>query len=475
MKKAALIAALVLSVPVAMPTGATAHPSGASGGFAGTNWLIPTATEGEETPESARTTGTDAGVTKNMKLLANLPKNQLRATNSDLAFSGKYALMGNYDGLIVIDIADPASPKYVSETRCPGSQNDVSVYRHLAILSTDSQRSDNTCNSAPYNATAHGPEPWEGLKVFDWSNPANPTHETSIPTDCGSHTHTTIPDPANNRLVVYVSSYRPNETLNCKSPHDKISIVTIPLNNPDGYSVKEHVLFPAGGQASTSGCHDITAYPAKKLALGACMGEGIVMDISDPVNPKVLSTMVDPNFSFWHSATFSDDADTAVFTDELGGGTRPECEASDPGNRGADAFYDISDPKKPVLLDYFKIQDLNTGRVQTSAENCVSHNGSLIPTKDGRDMMVQAWYQGGTSVIDFTDPKNVVEVGYFDRPADPNPGGGGHWSSYYYNGKIYASEIGRGFDVLNLAGPFDAGGTRQQYFNAQTQEPLYKK
>src|SRR3712207_6749155 len=189
---------------------------------------------------------------------------------------------------------------------------------------------------------------------------------------------TLVPDLANDRLLVYVSSYGPGANLNCLPPHDKISIVAIPLSDPKSASViAEPVLFPNGGQSSTSGCHDITAYPAIGLAAGACMGEGIIMDISSPANPKVVSTMTDPNFSFWHSATFSNDGDTVIFTDELGGGTAARCTTAYGPNRGADAIYDISDPSSPKFLSYFKIP-----RYQGTTENCVSNNGSLIPTKD---------------------------------------------------------------------------------------------
>ena len=474
----ALFVALCLAVPVGWPSGAAAHPEGSAGAFGGaTSWLIPTAEEGQETKDSAATTGTNAGVSKNLKVIAQVGKNELKNINSDLAFWGQYAIMGNYDGFAILDISEPESPTYVSEPFCPGSQNDVSVYRNIIVTSTDSQRNDDSCNSRPFSRAAGDTVPWEGLRIWDWSNPADPQYIRAVPTDCGSHTHTTVPDLENNRLIIYVSSYSPNNTPNCVAPHDKISVVEVPLDAPgQAHVISEPVLFPGTtGGPSTSGCHDITAYPAKDLALGACMGDGIVMDISDPADPQVIARMKDPNFSFWHSATFSDDGDVAVFTDELGGGTAPRCRAQDPGNRGANAYYDISDPEQPVFKSYFKIQNLDKGRVQTAQENCVSHNGSLIPSKFGRDLMVQAWYQGGTNVVDFTDPAKPFEVAFFDRPADPDNAVGGHWSSYAYNGEIYASEIGRGFDVMKLTGPFDDGGARQPYLNAQTQEPLNRR
>ena len=476
--KRVIMAGLVLGALVALPAQAPAHPSGNSAlGTSSAMWelicAIPDADgcEATERPSSALTDPSQ-GVSKNVHFQANLPKGALKGTTSDLAFWGDYAFVGNYDGFDVLDISDPAAPRRVSETRCPGSQNDISVFRNLVVTSTDSLRNNDLCSSSA--GSTSDPNAWEGLRIWDWSNPAAPTYVKSVKTDCGSHTHTTIPDLANGRLIVYVSSYSPGANLNCLPPHDKISVVEIPLSNPSGARVlSEPVLFPAGGQSSTSGCHDITAYPAIGLAAGACMGEGILMDISNPAAPKVISTVTDPNFSFWHSATFSDDGDVVVFTDELGGGTGARCRETDAGNKGADAFYDISDPTAPVLKGYFKIQDMKTGRYQTAAENCVSHNGSLLPSKFGRDLMVQAWYQGGTSVIDFTDPSKPREIGFFDRPAySATLSSAGHWSSYWYNGRIYASELARGFDVLNISGPLDDGGTKIPYLNVQTQQPL---
>jgi hypothetical protein len=469
-----LVAVAAALSALALPSLASAHPEGVMGGGLGfSSWLIPTAGPGHESPDTAGTTGTDAGTSKNMHLEASLAKQDLENFNTDLAFWGSYAIVGNYDGIQILDIADPTDPRYVATPRCPGSQNDVSVFANLIVSSTDSVRNDDSCSSSTGNGAL--PTAWEGLRIWDWSDPANPEVVKTVKTDCGSHTHTTIPDTANDRLIVYVSSYGPGANLNCLPPHDKISVVEIPLDDPESASVlSEPVLFPNGGQSSTSGCHDITAYPAIDLAAGACMGEGILMDISDPANPTVISTMTDENFSFWHSATFSDDGDTVVFTDELGGGTQARCTSAWAQNQGADAFYDISDPENPVFKGYFKIQDLASGRHQTAAENCVSHNGSLIPSKFGRDLMVQAWYQGGTSVIDFTNPAKPFEVAFHDLPAfgASAAAAAGYWSSYWYNGRIYGSEIGRGFDVMNLSGAFDKGSVRLPYLNVQTQQPL---
>jgi hypothetical protein len=474
MRKAMLIA-LVLCAPMLVPAATPAHPeSELSSGLSAMWELVCGGPDAEACAVSkgaagnVKTGASERSKSANLNLLTNVPKQAPTAgTNSDLAFWGKYAIAGNYDGINIWDISDPSRPAAVARKHCPGSQNDVSVFRNLIITSTDSTRNTDSCVNNTSGDPA-SPDAWEGLRIFDWSNPADPVHIASVKTDCGSHTHTLVPDLSNNRLIVYVSSYGPRTTVeNCQPPHDKISVVEIPLGAPTAASViDEPVLFPDGGQPGTSGCHDITAYQHIGLAAGACMGEGILLDITDPAKPTKIATMTDPNFSFWHSATFSNDGDTVIFTDEQGGGVQARCKAGDSPINGADGIWDISDRAQPQFVSYFKIP-----RVQTAEENCVSHNGSLIPTKDGRDLLVQAWYQGGTSVIDFTDRSNPREVAYFDRgPVDPAAGLGGHWSSYWYNGKVYGNEIARGFDVFQSS--VGDRSFKQPYLNVQTQEPL---
>lgn len=222
-------------------------------------------------------------------------------------------------------------------------------------------------------------------------------------------------------------------------------------------------------------CHDITVYPALGLAGGACEGHGILLDISDPVNPVRLDAVADSNFSYWHSATFSNDGTKILFSDEWGGGGAPKCRATDPMEWGSNAIFTIED-RKLKFQSYYKIPT-----VQTSLENCVAHNGSLIPIP-GRDVMVQAWYQGGISVFDWTDPKNPKEIAFFDRgPADSTRmASAGSWSVYWYNGSIVSSEIARGLDVAELVpsehltqNEIDAAKTvRFTEFNAQGQPKL---
>ncbi|MEU4560276.1 hypothetical protein AB0F72_18015 [Actinoplanes sp. NPDC023936] len=423
----------------------------------------------------------------NLKQIANIPKvapfAAENALGSDWAFQGKYAYGGNYNGFTVYDIRNPRSPQVAAVVVCPGSQNDITVWGDLLFLSTDSQRSDDSCQSTAVPSTAPAETPrWEGIKVFNIKDPRNPQYVAAVKTDCGSHTHTVVPGKGRDKSVyLYVSSYNLSGVSlpNCAWPHDKISIVKVPLKNPTAAKVvATPVLFPDGGfpgssyGTATSGCHDITAYPAKDIAAGACMGDGALFDISNPAAPKVITTVRDTeNFAFWHSATFDNDADKVVFTDELGGGGQATCNPVIGPNRGANAIYDIKGKGKNLKLEfrsYFKIP-----RENAATENCVAHNGSLIPVK-GRDIMVQAWYQGGISVWDFTDSRKPKEIGYWERgPLSTERAiTGGSWSAYWYNGFIYSNDIQKGLDVLEVSDRRidKAEHKRTWQFNAQTQD-----
>jgi hypothetical protein len=433
--------------------------------------------------------------TKNLKLLANIPKETPFETtsdlNSDLAFENGYAFQGNYDGIQVFDVRDPENPQLVTKLHCPGSQNDVTVNDGILVTSTDSRRNKAECEGNVGSPDTTNPATnWEGIRIFDVSDPTSPEYVTAVRTACGSHTHTVLPE--RNRLLIYVSSYdigagrydcedKPDPFL----AHDQISIVEIPRDNPeDAEVINEPHLFPDGGNRGepggtvrangTTGCHDITVYQKLDIAAGACTGEGVIMDISDPENPEVIANVEDPNFAFWHSATISNDGRKVLFTDELGGGTAATCNPTVGPNRGADAIYDITDPANPKFMSYFKIP-----RTQTNGENCVAHNGNLIPNKKGRDILVQSWYQGGLSVIDWTNGRNVKEIAWFDRGPYPIPAPqvlAGYWSTYFYNGYIYGSEIQRGFDVFKLNHSSIAGSRafKTRTLNAQTQYPQGK-
>ncbi|MEV5409903.1 hypothetical protein AB0K60_13815 [Thermopolyspora sp. NPDC052614] len=421
------------------------------------------------------------GTSPNMRLVANVPLGapfeRGEDWGTDLAFQGDYVFTGNYEGFTVHDISDPTKPKIVSRVHCPGGQNDISVTGHLLILSIDEPRSGDTCESGRGDPLSG----WEGLRIFDISDKAKPRYVKAIPTSCGSHTHTLVPGKGDNKdkVYVYVSSFGPLPGApNCQPPHDSISIVEVPLDAPqEAKVVAQPVLFADGGLtenevgeegADTTGCHDITVYPEKDLAAGACLGNGILMDISDPVHPRVLQEVSDTeNFSIWHWAIFDNDAERVVFGDELGGGVAPTCDRGTGPTRGADAVYDITPDRKLRRRGFFKIP-----REQTQSENCVAHNGSLIPVP-GKDIMVQSWYLGGVSVIDFSDPDRPKEIGYFERgPLGEDEGGiGGSWSAYYYNGYIYSSDITKGLDVIRIDDPLTdpAAKVTMKELNAQTQ------
>jgi hypothetical protein len=434
---------------------------------------------------------------RNVRRLKTIPKQgsfaSVDALNSDLAFSGRYAYAGNYNGFTVYDLKNPAKPKVLSQVVCPGSQNDVSVYGDLLVLSTDSSRSDDSCESTAQSATIK--DSWEGIKVFDISNPRVPEYVSAVETPCGSHTHTLAPkarkggwghDKKGGKgrrgedLYVYVSSYSPSASFpDCQPPLDSIGVVKIPTEKPEKASlVNVPVLFPDGGNPgngytrATSGCHDLTAYPSKDIMAGACMGDGILLDISDREKPVVTENVRDDNFAFWHSATFNNDATKVVFTDELGGGGAPTCNPTVGPEKGANGIYDITRRGELKFKSYYKIP-----RTQANTENCVAHNGSLVPVK-GKDIMVQAWYQGGWSMFDFTDSANPKEIAWHDRgPYDETElVTAGPWSTYYYNGYIYSNEIQRGFDVFKVDDRRIRGAERVRFdeLNPQSQ-PRYRE
>ncbi|WP_018784142.1 LVIVD repeat-containing protein [Micromonospora sp. CNB394] len=425
---------------------------------------IPRAQAAPATVDSAVPGVDEISSSPNLRQVANLPKqapfDTSAAFGTDIAFQGRYAFVGNYDGFVVYDIARPSRPTIVSQVLCPGSQNDISVHGNLLFLSTDSSRNDDSCASTSQSATVK--ESWEGIKIFDIRDKRNPRYIKSVETACGSHTHTLVPGKDRRNVYLYVASYSPRaEFPDCQPPHDSISIVKVPVKNPTTASVVATPnLFPDGGypgvpgqSSATTGCHDITAYPSKDIAAGACMGDGVLFDISNREAPRVIERVTDAeNFAFWHSATFNNAGTKVVFTDELGGGGAATCNEVVGPNRGADAIYDITgrgDARKMEFRSYYKIP-----RANADTENCVAHNGSLIPVP-GRDIMVQAWYQGGISVWDFTDSRKPKEIAYWERgPLDASQlRTGGSWSAYWYNGHIYSSDIQKGLDVLELRDP----------------------
>ncbi|MEO3871272.1 hypothetical protein ABGB18_20865 [Nonomuraea sp. B12E4] len=413
----------------------------------------------------------------NVTHVGNVPKPAPIAgtINTDVAFQGNYAYVGNYGGFSIYDIRNPKQARAVSSVVCPGAQMDVAVYGDLLFTAVDSSRNNDSCASTGQSAAVK--ESWEGVRIFDVSDKTNPRYIKSVETNCGSHTLTLVPGKGRDRdrnVYIYVSSYLPADNFpDCLPPHDKISIIKVPLRNPtDAAVAATPVVFPDGGNETqpgllvpTTGCHDITVFAERDIAAGACMGDGVLFDISDRLDPKVTARTTDPNFAFWHSATFTNDARKVIFTDELGGGGEATCNATVGPNRGADAIYEISRGQLR-FKSYFKIP-----RYQDDSENCVAHNGSLIPVK-GRDIMVQAWYMGGVSIWDLTDASRPKEIGYFERGPRAAGDGGGVWSAYYYNGYIYAADFHEGFDVIKIDDwrTNSARNVRTDRLNVQTQE-----
>jgi len=471
-------------------------------------------------------------------------------TNSDLAFTGKYAIQGSYNGYQIWDISNPATPRLETAYLCPASQSDVSVYKNLLFVSGEGLSGRIDCGTEGVKDTV-STERLRGLRIFDISDIAHPKNVGNVQTCRGSHTHTVLVDPKDSENVyVYISGSArvrsPNELAGCvsatpdKDPNSalfRIEVIKVPLahpeqaaivssprifNNlvapprhgeaPEDIAAEKKALAEAkakgeytadimgqerplpsrftqpmldsivkarggtgpataadsatlrqalpgmiakmfGGQQEAGNgprpgptqCHDITVYPGIGLAGGACEGYGMLLDIRDPAHPVRLDAASDSNFSYWHSATFNNDGTKVLFSDEWGGGGQPKCRATDRREWGADAIFTIAGDKMH-FQGYYKLP-----APQTDKENCVAHNGSLIPIP-GRDVMVQAWYQGGISVFDWTDPAHPHEIAYFDRgPIDSTRMvGGGSWSAYWYNGVIVSSEIARGLDIFAL-------------------------
>jgi hypothetical protein len=495
--------------------------------------------------------------------------------NSDLAFTGPYAVQGSFNGYQVWNISNPSRPALETAYVCPGSQSDVSVYHNLLFVSGENLAARLDCGKEGIEDTV-STERLRGLRIFDISDIAHPRNVGNVQTCRGSHTHTLVVDPKDRENVyLYISGQAPvrssAELAGCisapKDPNSalfRIEVIKVPLAHPDQAAIvssprifndlvhpkthpdtpedsianakavadakaaggftgvfhgREEVIPPEGvaemldsvvkarqgtgaptaadsaalrqalpgiiearmkaHQAqmpdSTAGptqCHDITVYPAIGLAGGACAGYGLLLDIHDPAHPARLAAAADSNFSYWHSATFNNDGTKILFSDEWGGGVQPKCRKSDPREWGADAIFTLQN-RQMQFQSYYKLP-----AVQTPEENCVAHNGSLIPIP-GRDVMVQAWYQGGLSVFDWTDPKHPREIAYFDRgPLDPTKLElGGYWSTYWYNGVIVGSEITRGLDIFELTpsgfisqNEIDAAkSVKLDYLNAQGQ------
>ena len=472
--------------------------------------------------------------------------------NSDLAFKDHYVVQGNFHGFQIWDISRPTQPTLAAGVVCPGSQNDVSIYRHLVFASGESYNGRVDCGTQGVRDSV-SKDRLRGIRIFDVSDIRRPRNVANVQTCRGSHTHTVVVDPKDTANVyIYVSGSAPvrspNELAGCSAlppeqdPNSalfRIEVIQVPLAAPQQarivtspriftgltgppshgeaaedvqaarraaeaarargafvatvngmetplpsqlinplldsvvkarrgsgpptasdsaalrgaiQGIVDRIIAAEGGgdgegpRPGPTQCHDITVYPEVSLAGGACGEYGLLLDIRDVKNPRRLTAVSDSNFAYWHSATFNNDATTVVFTDEWGGGLQPRCRVTDRPEWGANAIFTLRNGTL-TFESYYKLP-----APQTRQENCVAHNGSLIPVP-GRDIMVQAWYQGGVSVFDFTDPARPFEIAYYDRgPMDANRlQGAGSWSAYWYNGNIVSSEISRGLDILELA------------------------
>ena len=401
----------------------------------------------------------------------------LSFSNTDMAFSGDKMVAGSYHGFNVYQLQEDGVPKLFSSVVCPGGQGDVSIVGDLLIMSVEQTRGRVDCGLQGVGDDV-SPVRFRGIRIFDISDVARPVQVGQVQTCRGSHTHSVVSGPdEDGKIIVYnsgTSSVREGEELEgCVGdiPGDertalfRIDVIEIPVDDPararivsspavfaDPETGRLAGLWQGGDHgddtqesSQTNQCHDITVFPERGIAAGACSGNGIIFDISDPLNPQRMDEVVDEGFAYWHSATFNNDGTKVLFTDEWGGGSRPRCRAYDPLTWGADAFYDIVDGQLE-FRSYYKLP-----APQVEQENCVAHNGSIVPVP-GRDIFVQAWYQGGLSVIDFTDTSNPVEIAYFDRGPihEEHLILGGYWSTYWYNGRIYGTEIARGLDVVAL-------------------------
>ena len=520
--------------------------------------------------------------TWNMRVLSKTPPSEkfMGITNSDLAFTGPYAIQGSYNGYQVWDISNPSSPTLKTAYVCPASQSDVSVYKNLLFVSGEGLSGRVDCGAQGVKDTV-SKDRLRGVRIFDITDISNPKNVGNVQTCRGSHTHTLLVDPKDkDNVYVYISGSSavrsPNELPGCSralpaaDPNSalfRIEVIKVPLAHPEQAAIvnsprifndlvaptrhgeapediaankkaveaakargaftatiqgNEVVLpdnfakgmldstvkarngtgaataadsaalrvaipgliekmvgpTPAAGttRPGPTQCHDITVYPAIGLAGGACEGYGLLLDISDPTNPKRIAAVADSNFSYWHSATFNNDGSKVLFTDEWGGGGQPKCRATDRKEWGADAIFTVSSSRQLQFQSYYKLP-----APQTAQENCVAHNGSLVPIP-ARDVMIQSWYQGGVSLFDWTDAAHPKEIAFFDRgPVDStHMASGGTWSVYWYNGVMVSSEISRGLDIMELTpsgfisqNEIDAAKTvKYEYLNAQGQPKM---
>jgi hypothetical protein len=465
---AALAAALLVS----------AAPAGAHVESLGSSWLT------ESAHHAGWYTPSPEGQSDNIDIVGSVSRTKALSTyrNSDLAFWGRLAYAGHYDGFQIIDASNPRRPRQLVDfDECPGSQHDVSVWQGLLFVSVETPRSSPACDSVTQSPG------FEGMRIFDVSNPRSPRLIGGVPTDCGSHTHTLVPDMRNQRVLLYVQSYTAsviaksdygNECARFDSmgqrAHNKISVVEVPLNNPGAAKVVSEPRFPQNdrnGVPGYNGCHDVTVFMEIRKAAAACMDEGQIWDLSDLENPKTIARIHNPNVEFFHSATFSYDGERVIFGDEAGGGTGPRCRTQDAPTLGALWFYDVDglDNMDDTSVEPWRsswkvprIQENPSSDPNAPDPNCTMHNFNTLPTTK-RDVLVSSAYAAGTTVVDFTDASNPTEVAHLD------PHGANQWSAYWYNDHIFTNDGGRGVDIMRVTDKATSGTRRFPFSNPQTQ------
>lgn len=376
--------------------------------------------------------------------------------NSDLAFKGTLAFAGHYGGFRVIDLAEPGEPVELADVHCNGPQGDVTVYGDLLFLSVDTPQSTVGCEGST-NVTASTEGAFEGVRVFDISDPAAPEFLKGVRTDCGSHTNTLVPGD-NGTAYVYVSSYPLSKSSlgpDCQAPFERISVIQVDGDDAaagrDARVVAEPTIKgvdmfgEAFGAEPFFACHDITVLSPKDTAAAACLSQGQLWDISDPLAPVVTANVDTPDVDIWHSAAFTPDGEYVTFGDEYFG------PAKDPF--GAIWTYSVADPSTPI--SYLRIP---------RDEPSTYHNFNYVPLED-RYILVSSAYGSGTSVVDLTDPSAPEEIGYYDMQSNA-------WSTYWYNGLIVVNDISRGVDTLRFSDRAVAGAKKLPMLNPQTQDYL---
>lgn len=401
--------------------------------------------------------------------------------HTDIAFQQRFAFQGNWDGFNIRDISDPRNPTTVSRTFCDGNQGDIVVFRDILVRSWNTPAGTAgvfgaglTCDGQPV------PEGFEGVHVFDISDPTDPVLVGAVETECGSHTATLVPDLPNNRAIVYS---------NVSSGCDFIDIIEVPLDDPGNASLLRTEPLVGGSLGSNNGCHDMAVILGHaNLAVCASGHAANVFDIGPNAFPG--GSLEDPAFLYtieeadglgnqvgvggrWHSAAFTWDGKVIVLGWEPGGGVQAECEAGDPDIKKSVFFYDSATGAK--------LGQWTLPRPQSATENCTIHNYNVVPLADGRYLLAQGSYQSGTSLVDFTDPANPVEIAWSDPPAIPVvPGSpfcsglgceaGGAWSSYWYNNFLYETNITEGLNIFRVTGNVMSSAVLLNRLNPQTQE-----